>query len=81
MEKYFLTLFLFFNIFANVSAREIDNIQLVKPITLNKSSELYTSSRESCNIDNMQLVKPIPLHRTIELYGAPVEQRGIEYRK
>ena len=81
MEKYFLTLFLFFNIFANVSAREIDNIQLVKPIPLNKSSELYTSSRESWNIDNMQLVKPIPLHRTIELYGAPVEQRGIEYRK
>ena len=33
------------------------------------------------NIDNMPLVKPIPLNRTIELYGAPVEQRGIEYRK
>jgi hypothetical protein len=41
----------------------------------------YAGARDIENIDNMQLVRPIPLNKTIELYGAPMEQRGIEYRK
>ena len=41
-----------------------------------------SSTTHGKNIDNMPIVKPVPLDKPVEkLYGAPLEQRGEEYRK